>query len=154
MAEVNQRNAVEKVARIAARPETVFQYFVDPVKMLRWKGIEAELEPDVGGRYRVKMSEANIVSGIYVEIVPPSRVVFTWGWEGSGSVPPGSTTVEVTLEPDGEGTLLRLRHYDLPDEEQRKLHKEGWDHYVDRLVVAAGGGDPGPDNGMDPSRHR
>ncbi len=152
MAEVNQRNAVEKVARIAARPETVFQYFVDPDKMLMWKGIEAELEPRVGGGYRVKMSEENIVNGSYLVIDPPKRVVFTWGWE-DGSVAPGSTTVEVTLEPDGEGTLLRLRHYDLPDEEQRKLHKEGWDHYVDRLAVVAGGGDPGLDRGMDPSRH-
>ena len=86
----------------------------------------------------MKMSEENIVNGSYLVIDPPKRVAFTWGWEG-GSVAPGSTTVEVALEPDGEGTLLRLRHYDLPDEEQRQLLKEGWDHHVDRLAVVAAG---------------
>ena len=48
----------------------------------------------------------------------------------------------MTLEPDGEGTLVRLRHLDLP-EEARQLHGEGWDLYLGRLVIAAAGGDPG-----------
>jgi hypothetical protein len=72
-------------------------------------------------------------------------VVFTFGWEAEGSPePPGSTTVEVTLVPDGEGTLLRLVHSGVP-EEIRGGSTEGWDHYLPRLVVAAEGGEPGPD---------
>ena len=46
--------------------------------------------------------------------------------------------VEVTLEPDGEGTLVRLRHLDLP-EETRQNHGEGWDLYLGRLAIAAAG---------------
>lgn len=147
---VEQRNAVEREVRIAARPETVFPFFTDPDKMVRWKGTRAELDPQPGGVYRVEMSEQIIAQGEYVEIEPPRRVVFTWGWVGqeSGSgehaVPPGSSRVEVTLEPDGDGTLVRLRHLGLP-EEAREIHGEGWDLYLGRLVVAAAGGDPGPD---------
>ena len=97
----------------------------------------------------MEMGDKIVARGQYVEIDAPSRVVFTWGWEGQESsgpqgVPPGSSRVEVTLEPDGEGTLVRLRHFDLP-EETRQLHGEGWDLYFGRLAIAAAGGDPGAD---------
>jgi uncharacterized protein YndB with AHSA1/START domain len=139
---------VEREIRIAARPETVFEFFTDPEKMILWKGRQADLDPQRGGIYRVEMGDQIVARGEYVEIDPPTRVVFTWGWEGqeagSNAVPPGSSRVEVTLEPDGEGTLVRLRHLDLP-EETRQIHGEGWDLYLGRLAVAASGGDPGPD---------
>lgn len=72
-----------------------------------------------------------------------------WGWEGAEAegghaVPPGSSRVEVSLEPDGDGTLVRLRHLGLP-EEALEIHGQGWDLYLGRLVVAGAGGDPGPD---------
>ena len=139
---------VEREIRIAARPETVFEFFVDPDKMREWKGRQAELDARPGGTYRVEINEQAIVRGEYVEIAAPSRVVFTWGWEGQESgehaVPPGSSRVEVDLAPDGDGTLLRLRHMDLP-EEAREIHGEGWDHYLGRLAKVAAGEDPGPD---------
>ena len=107
------------------------------------------LDPQPGGIYRVEMGDRIVARGEYVELDRPSRVVFTWGWEGQESsgpngVPPGSSRVEVTLEPDGEGTLVRLRHLDLP-EETRQIHGEGWDLYLGRLAVVAAGGDPGAD---------
>jgi uncharacterized protein YndB with AHSA1/START domain len=139
---------VEREIRIAARPETVFEFFVDPDKMQAWKGRKAELDPRPGGTYRVEISDQATARGEYVEIQVPNRVVFTWGWEGQESgehaVPPGSSRVEVELTPDGDGTLLRLRHVDLP-EEARQIHGEGWDHYLGRLAKAAAGQDPGPD---------
>jgi uncharacterized protein YndB with AHSA1/START domain len=147
---VEQRNVVEREVRIAARPETVFTFFTDPSKMILWKGRRAELDPRPGGTYRVEMNDQIIARGEYVEIDSPKRVVFTWGWEGQEAgpgehaVPPGASRVEVTLEPDGDGTLLRLRHLDLP-EHAREVHGQGWDLYLGRLVVAAAGGDPGPD---------
>jgi hypothetical protein len=70
--------------------------------------------------------------------------VFTWGTPGSDVVPAGSSTVEVTLRSDGGGTLLELEHRDLPPDELPK-HGTGWDHYLPRLSLAAGGADPGPD---------
>jgi uncharacterized protein YndB with AHSA1/START domain len=139
---------VEREIRIAARPETVFEFFIDPEKMVLWKGREADLDPQPGGIYRVEMGDRVVARGEYVEVDAPSRVVFTWGWEGQESgphaVPPGSSRVEVTLLPDGEGTLVRLRHLDLP-EEARQIHGEGWDLYLGRLAVAAPGDDPGAD---------
>jgi uncharacterized protein YndB with AHSA1/START domain len=139
---------VEREIRIAARPETVFDFFVDPEKMVSWKGRRAELDPRPGGVYRVEISDQAIASGEYVEIDAPSRVVFTWGWEGQETgehaVPPGSSRVEIELTPDGDGTLVRLRHLDLP-EQSREIHGQGWDMYLGRLAVAAEGRDPGSD---------
>ena len=113
--------------------------------MVRWKGITAELDPRPGGVYRVNVTGRDIAKGEYVEVVPNQRIVFTWGWEGEGSpVPPGSTTVEITLTPDGDHTILRLRHLGLPAE-ARAEHAEGWDHFISRLVIASEGRDPGPD---------
>ena len=131
--------------RIEARPETVFPFLTDPDKMTRWKGDWAQLDARPGGVYHVQIGQA-IVLGEFVELDPPRRVVFTWGWEGSDTVPPGSSTVEVTLTPDGESTILRLVHRDLPAEE-RAEHEGGWNHFLPRLATAAAGGDPGPDHG-------
>lgn len=139
---------VEREVRIAARPETVFDFFVDPQKMIQWKGRKAELDPRPGGVYRVEINDQAIARGEYVEIDAPSRVVFTWGWEGQESgehaVAPGSSRVEVDLVPDGDGTLVRLRHLDLP-EQSREIHGQGWDLYLGRLAKAAAGEDPGPE---------
>ncbi len=143
MAETKQKNAVEIELRINARPETVFQYFTDPKRILQWQGLKAELDPRPGGIYRVDMNGRDVARGEYLEVVPNTRIVFSWGWEGS-HVPPGSTTVEITLQVDGDGTILRLRHTGLP-EDQRELHAQGWAHYLERLAEAATGGDPGAD---------
>jgi uncharacterized protein YndB with AHSA1/START domain len=129
--------------RIDAPPEAVFPFFTDPELYARWKGRSAELEPAPGGVYRVEIDGANVVRGEFVELDPPRRVVFTWGWEG-GPLPPGSTTVEVELTADGEGTLLRLTHRGLPEEAQGE-HAAGWDHFLPRLATLAAGGDPGAD---------
>lgn len=68
---------LEREVRIAARPETVFSFFTDPVKFIRWKGIKATLDPRPGGIYRVDINGRDVVRGEYVEITSYSRVVFT-----------------------------------------------------------------------------
>lgn len=136
----------EREVRIDASPETVFEFFTDPEKMTQWKGAEAELDPRPGGIYRVKISDQAIASGSYVRVDRPRSVAFSWGWEGEGMpVPPGSSLVEVTLRPDGDGTILEMRHTGLPSEHMQQEHTKGWTHYLGRLAVAAAGGDPGPD---------
>src|SRR5262249_4206393 len=91
----------------------------------------------------------SIASGEFVEVDPPRRLVYTWGWaEGGGGpelVPPGSSTVEIELEPTETGTTLTLVHRGLPSEEAAQAHGQGWDTYLPRLAVVAQGGDPGPD---------
>jgi uncharacterized protein YndB with AHSA1/START domain len=80
VAQVLRPDAGELEVRIQARPETVFEFFVDPEKMTRWKGTEAELDPRPGGRYRVGgIAGGATVVGEFVEIDPPRRLVFTWG---------------------------------------------------------------------------
>jgi uncharacterized protein YndB with AHSA1/START domain len=142
----SQGLVVEREIHIDASPDTVFEFFTDPVKMVRWKGESATLDPRPGGIYRVEMNEQAIAVGEYVELDPPNRIVFTWGWEGGyASTPPGSSTVEVTLTPDGDGTLVRLVHSRLSTPESAEAHGHGWDQYMPRLAIAAAGGEPGPD---------
>ena len=137
--------AVERVVKIAARPEIVYSYFVDPARMLDWKGVEATLDPRPGGVYRVNVTGRDVARGEYVALDPYTRIVFTWGWEGEGHpLPPGASTVEITLTPEGNSTVLRLRHSGLA-EALRSPHAEGWDHYLERLSIRAGGKDPGVD---------
>jgi uncharacterized protein YndB with AHSA1/START domain len=130
--------AVEVEQRIAASATTVFSFLTDPAKFVRWMGIEARLDPRPGGTFRLDVDGEHIATGQYEVVDPPHRVVLSWGWEGSPEVPPGSTTVEITLTPDGEGTLLRLRHIGLPSEEQRASHRDGWKGYLAQLAAASG----------------
>jgi len=146
-------DAVERTIRIDASPETVFSFLVDPVQIIRWLGLESTLDPRPGGEFRVDMNGRDIVSGEIIEVEHNRRIVFTWGWENPGSsIPPGSTTVEITLEPDGDGTLLRLRHSGLRGPDIQR-YDEGWPHYLDRLAMVAQGGDPGPDPLGTPDTH-
>jgi hypothetical protein len=96
--------------------------------------------------FRMNVRGDGYAADRFLTVEPDRRIVFTWGWEGDGSpVPPGSSTVEITLEPDGdEGTLLTLVHRGLPLP-ALDLHRDGWNHYLDRLTIRATGGDPGPD---------
>jgi uncharacterized protein YndB with AHSA1/START domain len=132
--------------RIDAPPEIVFRYFTDPARMVEWMGVGALLDPRPGGQLRIEPNGRDVVLGEYVEVQPPRRVVFTWGFDGGGpaAVAPGSTRVEVTLEPDGEGTLLTLRHHGLAGA-SRDAHAAGWAHYLTRVARAATGRSPGPD---------
>ena len=108
-------------------------------------GAGGSKDPRPGGLFRVTFGSGFSVRGAYVEVDPPRRVVYTWGWEAAGAaLPPGGSTVEVTLTPDGDETVLRLTHRGLPAE-LRDVHGHGWDHFLSRLATAAAGGDPGPD---------
>ena len=142
---------VEHEVRIAASPETVFAYFTDPARMSMWMGHAATLAPEPGGVCRVEIGDAAVL-GEFVAVEPYDRIVFTWGWEQRFfGVPPQSTEVEVTFTPDGDGTILRLTHRRLPSRDAAVFHRHGWGHYLDRLAVAAAGGDPGEDPLEDPA---
>ncbi len=129
--------AIEREIRIAASPATVFPYFTDPERMARWMGRSIDLDPVPGGVLRIDYNGEDIVSGTYLEVQPPDRVVFSWGWEMPGDpVPPGGSTVEVTLRPDGDGTIVRVVHRGLPAE-SIEGHAVGWDQFLPALAMAA-----------------
>jgi uncharacterized protein YndB with AHSA1/START domain len=144
----SEKTALKRELRIDASPETVWEFLVDPEKATRWMGQTASFDARQGGMYRVEVIPGNTASGEFVELDPPRRLVYTWGWEPGGidkSTPPGTSTIEIELEPTGDGTVLRFMHRDLPNEEAVQSHAHGWDHYLGRLVTAAGGSDPGVD---------
>jgi len=64
--------------------------------------------------------------------------------DGGNPITPGSSTVEISLHPEGDKTRVRLTHRGLP-EDAIGDHTGGWDHYLDRLATRVTGGDPGPD---------
>ncbi len=130
---------------IAAPREVVFPYFTDPARMTAWIGVAALLDPRPGGTFRVDANGRDVVVGEFVEVEPPHRVVFTWGFEGGRHVvDAGASRVEVTLKREGDGTRVVLLHHGLP-EQARASHDEGWEHYLARLVPAAAGEPPVPD---------
>jgi len=140
-------NVIERVMTIDAPPEAVFRLLTDSREIVRWKGERAEIEARPGGLFRVIFpNRTDVVSGRFVELDPPRRVVFTWGWEGNEHVPPGASRVEIDLEPVGGGTRLRLVHTGLPIPAIAR-HAEGWDYFLPRLSAVAQGRDPSADAG-------
>jgi uncharacterized protein YndB with AHSA1/START domain len=138
--------AVEVRVRIAASPETIFDFFTDPDRMIQWMGRSAELDARPGGAFRCDINGRSVASGEYLEVEPPHRVVFSWGWEGEDAmVAPGASRVEIRLTEDGGETDVLLIHSELPGGESAERHRHGWEHYTARLAVAAAGGDAGLD---------
>jgi uncharacterized protein YndB with AHSA1/START domain len=119
---------------IDAPADVVFSYFTDPAKHVQWQGVEAELDPRPGGALRITFAPGYVAVGTYVEVSPPTRIVYTWGWEDEGSdqLPAGSSTVEITLVVSPRGTILRLRHHGLP-EPMLEFHSHGWDDSLAEL---------------------
>lgn len=132
--------------RINAPPSTVYAYLTVAENWKRWQGVEATLDARVGGSFSMLMGNGMNARGEFVQLVPERRVVFTWGWSDRPGIPPGSTTVEIDLIPDGSDTVLVLRHRDLPEDEVVP-QQTGWTHYLPRLAIAAAGLDAGPDSG-------
>jgi uncharacterized protein YndB with AHSA1/START domain len=131
---------------IEAPPERVYEHFVRPESIARWMGEHVALSPERNGRFEVDVHGAP-VRGRYLDLEPPHRLVISWGYAGSDTLPPGSSTVEIRLIAAEGGTRVELEHRDLPTGELPG-HVRGWDHYLERLRVAGSGGDPGPDPGM------
>ena len=136
---------VRRETHIAAPPAAVFALLTDPEKILRWMGTEAQIDPQPGGLYLVNVTGARCARGAFREVVPVHRLAYSFGWDGSKEVPPGSSLVEIDLIEQSDGTLLRLTHTGLPSAAQCVGHAEGWANYLGRLAIVASGRDPGPD---------
>jgi uncharacterized protein YndB with AHSA1/START domain len=143
---VSDPSTITVERRVAAPPATVYAYLTDSDRWAQWQGAEATVDARPGGLFKMRMGTGQTARGQFVELVPGRRVVFTWGWIDNPAIPPGSTVVEIECLPDGEGTLVRLTHRNLPPGEI-PLHRLGWEHYLPRLGTLVQGGDPGPDPG-------
>jgi uncharacterized protein YndB with AHSA1/START domain len=139
---------LEREIVVDATPETIFGFLDSAEGITRWMGTDATMDARPGGAFRVNVAGQHPASGSIVEIVPNERIVMTWGWEGPEMpIAPGSTTVEISLHPEGGKTRVRLVHRDLPDENAVQQHAHGWDHYLGRLATVAGGGEVDADTG-------
>ena len=97
MAKTAEQLVIEREVAIAASPETVWDFLVDPEKQQRWMGQDVTSDVRPGGAYRMEVVPSHIASGEFVEIDPPRRLVYTWGWEpqagaDASAVGPGSST--------------------------------------------------------------
>jgi len=142
---MNEPFVVHREVQIAAPPAAVFALLTDPEKITRWMGTEADIDLKVGGLYFVNVAGKHRARGEFTEVVPVHRLAYSFGWEGREKTPPGSGLIEIDLIDNEGGTLLRMTHSGLPDAEECASHTKGWAHYLGRLVVAAAGGNPGPD---------
>src|SRR5215469_15937644 len=140
---------IRRETQIAAPPSTVFAYLTDPQKILSWMGMEASTEPQPGGLYLIKGvgQYGRTARGAFREVVPVHRLAYSFGWDDSDEVPPGSGLIEIDLIDHDGGTLMRMTHSGLPNESQCISHGKGWAHYLGRLAIAASGRNPGPDPG-------
>jgi uncharacterized protein YndB with AHSA1/START domain len=131
-----KNTAIEREVFIAAAPETVFEFLIDPELMAHWIGSFHRLDPRPGGVFEAEVSPGNIARGNYTEVVPFSRVAFSWGWISQdaelAALRPGASLVEIELEAKEGGTLLRLCHSRLPGT-LTDIHRERWSIYLARL---------------------
>ena len=127
--------------RLNASPEKVYAAWTDPEKIVRWFGrtdakansFRANIDARVGGHFRVSFStddEYYEVGGVYREVVPNQRLVFSWAWH---STPERESLVTVSLKPDDDGTLLTLLHEQLFDQAARDGHERGWIGALEKL---------------------
>lgn len=128
--------------RLKASPAQVFAAWTDPEKIVHWFGpaetiagsVRAEMDVRAGGRYRLRFKtddgESHEVGGVYREVVPSSRLVFTWAWH---STPERESLVTVTVAKDVDGAMLTLHHEQLFDQKAREGHERGWTGTLEKL---------------------
>ena len=134
------------VRTLRSAPDRVWRAWTDPEAMKRWFApsdaftvpvVEADVR--LGGRYRIVMKspdgEERDVRGVYREIVPNEKLVFTWAWQ---STPERESLVTLRLRPAGSGTELTLTHEQLHDTESLDVHRRGWVGVIGQLAAFVG----------------
>ena len=137
---MSSKPALTLKRRLNAPPSKIYRAWTDAAKISRWFGPEdaeilrAETDVRVGGRFRIVFrgpdGEEHDVGGVYREVVPNQKLVFTWAWR---STPERESLVTVALKRDGDGTLLTLLHEQFFDEAARDRHGRGWNETLDKL---------------------
>jgi uncharacterized protein YndB with AHSA1/START domain len=136
---VNAPSSVRITRTLAAPIEAVFAAWTDPLLMSRWFfprpdwTAEAKNELTVGGSYAIRMfsesGDATTITGVYREIEPPHRLVFTWNADAIVD-----TVVTLELRDLGGRTELTLTHEGLVEAAARDLTSSGWTGCLDSLA--------------------
>jgi uncharacterized protein YndB with AHSA1/START domain len=118
---------------IDAVASVVYRHLTQVDGLLKWMAVDAVADPVPGGELKWTHANGATMVGRFVELVPPRRIVFTYGWEdGRMGLPPESTLVEIDLEEREGKTILRLVHRNLPPEAVDD-HQYGWVFFLSQL---------------------
>ncbi len=124
--------------RLDAPQERVFAFISQTDHLLKWWGPEGLHVPEHDGfdftrkgPWMSVMQNAEgqrfKVSGHVTHVDPPNSVGFTWAWHDETDRRGVESHVTIRLVPaQNGGTLLKLAHVDLPDDEAARNHREGW----------------------------
>jgi uncharacterized protein YndB with AHSA1/START domain len=118
-------HTLERTVTIQAKPDTVFAYFQDSARWAAWWGAGSTIDPRAGGKVYVKHPGGAEASGEILEIAPPDKIAFTYGYNSGKPIGPGESIVTIRLERQGSGTRLTLTHA-LDNEAARNEHVQGW----------------------------
>ena len=116
---------LDRTIVIGAPPAAVFRYFTDSTRWAAWWGAGSTIDARPGGRVFIRYPGGNEASGEVVDVAPPSRIVFTYGYNSGTPIGPGESRVTIELEKVARGTRLRLTHA-LADAGVRDEHVQGW----------------------------
>jgi uncharacterized protein YndB with AHSA1/START domain len=131
-----------RIERIVdAPPDEAFKHWVDAEARRGWYApeegwiVEAETDLRVGGAWRVLFGptrdEMYLEHGVFDEIDPPHRLVYSTLYEFPDGRASFETRVTVTFQARDEGTLLTVLDTGYPSEEQRDRHESGWPEFLD-----------------------
>ena len=126
------------VTRVDARPELVFAAFTSADELARWwwphiPDTTYAFDAHPGGAYAIRSEAAGIgVEGAVVRLDPPRRLDITWRWLNDG-VPEREEPVTITLESDGDGTLVTVDHLLDDANDSGDSIREGWESVLGRL---------------------
>jgi uncharacterized protein YndB with AHSA1/START domain len=116
---------LDRTIVISAPREAVFRYFTDSSRWATWWGAGSTIDSRPGGKVYIKYPEGTEVAGEVVEITPPERIVFTYGYVKGNPIPAGGSRVTIQLAADRGATRLTLTH-ELADAANRDQHIQGW----------------------------
>lgn len=115
--------------------ELVFEAWTNPDHLARWWGptgfhaTSCTVRLEEGGRWRTCMTDGTVehwASGVYHEIDPPERLVFSFSWEEPEGTREHDTLVTVTLEDRDGKTEMTFHQAIFRTVEERDGHVEGW----------------------------
>jgi len=116
---------LDRTLVIEAPQAAVFRYFTDNDRWAAWWGAGSTIDARPGGRVYVRHPGGVESVGEVLEVDPPSRIVFTYGFVSGTPVPPGGSRVTIVLEPVARGTRVRLVH-EFAEASARDQHVQGW----------------------------
>ncbi len=116
---------LERKILICAKRSTVFRYFTDSERFADWWGEGSTIEGRSGGSMTIRFPNGILASGKILEIDPPERIVFSYGFDSGKPIPPEGSRVTITLEELSDGTQVTLRH-EFSDATARDEFIQGW----------------------------